>query len=581
MGVHARGGKIALAGLYAAFAAMLAFSALHAADGNPDDIYWQFGFDAVGFDGTVHAIAFCGTDVYAGGEFYTAGNVTVHRIARWDGSQWHALGTGVGGSGTFVQAIACYQNEVYIGGFFTTVDGVSAKNIAKWDGSAWHAISTGANGAVYSLVEYKGDLFAGGAFSSFDGNATIGTLARWNGSQWQPVAQFLNRAGTGAGSIYTLVTDGVYLYAGGNFASVDGLSADNIARWDGSTWTAFGSGLCCGNFGVEAVNGIAVNGSEVYATGDFYQSEGNPPLTALGGVARWDGSAWNRLGSGLSWVGGSPWDVPYGTAIACIEGSAYVGGCFNRAGGDSISWIGRWDGSQWNALGSGVNDIPVVFVVRNGTLFAGGRFRTAGGKSVNRAARWTMQEEIAVAIQEHSVEWSGDHVEIRWRTAEASSSNDFRAWRMGGGSDRYLPLDAASITGAGCEFALSDYTALAGRSYGYKVDALEDGRVVGSFEEAASIPVPRFGLEQNHPNPFNPSTAISFQIDQNARVSLVIYDIEGKPVRTFINRRMEPGRYTVQWDGTNDHGAPVSSGIFLYRLKQGAKVDSKKAILLR
>jgi flagellar hook assembly protein FlgD len=44
---------------------------------------------------------------------------------------------------------------------------------------------------------------------------------------------------------------------------------------------------------------------------------------------------------------------------------------------------------------------------------------------------------------------------------------------------------------------------------------------------------------------------------------------------------MEPGRYTVQWDGTNDHGAPVSSGIYLYRLKQGAKVDSKKAILLR
>jgi hypothetical protein len=581
MGVQAQRHKIALARFCVAFAAIFSFSILFAADGNPDDTYWQLAFDAVGFNNAVHALAFCGTDVYAGGEFSTAGNVSVHRIARWDGSEWHSLGTGVDGSGTYVMTIACYQNEVYIGGYFTTVSGVSAKNIAKWDGSAWHAASAGANGAVYSLVEYKGDLYAGGAFSSFDGNASIKTLARWNGSQWQPVAQFLASGGTRPGSIYTLVTDGMYLYVGGTFVSVDGLSASNIARWDGTNWTAFGSGLCCGYHGVAAVNGIALNGSEIYATGDFYQSEGTHPVTALGCVAHWDGSSWTHLGSGLSWVGGTGEDIPFGTAIANIKGSVYVGGCFNQAGGDSISWMAMWDGSQWNALGSGVNNIPITFVERNGILYAGGRFLTAGGKSIHCAARWTMQEEIAVAIQEHSVAWSGDHVEIRWRTSEVSSAEGFRAWRMDDGSARYLPLDAASITGAGREFTLRDYTASVGRSYRYKVDVLENGRVITSFEVTASTPAPPFGLEQNSPNPFNPSTAISFQIEREALVSLVVYDIEGKAVRTLVDRQMEPGRHTVQWNGTSDRGARLASGIYFYRLRQGANVDSKKAILLK
>ncbi len=84
---------------------------------------------------------------------------------------------------------------------------------------------------------------------------------------------------------------------------------------------------------------------------------------------------------------------------------------------------------------------------------------------------------------------------------------------------------------------------------------------------AAKSSVPkRLVLEQNYPNPFNPTTTIRYQLPVAAQVELQIYDILGRPVRDLVNERQKPGYYEVQWDGTNDAGEPVSSGVYLYRL---------------
>ncbi len=94
------------------------------------------------------------------------------------------------------------------------------------------------------------------------------------------------------------------------------------------------------------------------------------------------------------------------------------------------------------------------------------------------------------------------------------------------------------------------------------------------------IPVD-FALEQNYPNPFNPGTAISFQLSAISTVELKIYDVAGRLVRTLVSENKAPGSYTVQWDGRDDRGAPVASGVYLYRLEAGSYRAARKMVLMR
>ena len=86
-----------------------------------------------------------GTNLYAGGYFTTAGGVTANYIAKWNGSAWSALGSGMGGDPVY--ALAVSGTNLYAGGDFTTAGGVSANYIAKWDGSAWSALGSGMDDA--------------------------------------------------------------------------------------------------------------------------------------------------------------------------------------------------------------------------------------------------------------------------------------------------------------------------------------------------------------------------------------------------------------------------------------------------
>ncbi len=101
------------------------------------------------------------------------------------------------------------------------------------------------------------------------------------------------------------------------------------------------------------------------------------------------------------------------------------------------------------------------------------------------------------------------------------------------------------------------------------------------IEQLAGV-VTTFELRQNYPNPFNPSTTIEFSIPKRVNVKLVIYDISGRVVRTLIDdKEYEPGLYRVEWNGKNDYGEYVASGIYLYKLQAGDFVSTKKMVLMR
>ncbi|NIR64214.1 MAG: T9SS type A sorting domain-containing protein [candidate division Zixibacteria bacterium] len=91
----------------------------------------------------------------------------------------------------------------------------------------------------------------------------------------------------------------------------------------------------------------------------------------------------------------------------------------------------------------------------------------------------------------------------------------------------------------------------------------------------------QFILSQNYPNPFNPETIIRYQLPTNSKVQLTIYNLLGQKVRTLVNDKQQNGIYEVIWDGRNEFGQEVSSGIYIYRLKIDNQVASRKMVLLR
>jgi len=88
-------------------------------------------------------------------------------------------------------------------------------------------------------------------------------------------------------------------------------------------------------------------------------------------------------------------------------------------------------------------------------------------------------------------------------------------------------------------------------------------------------------LYQNYPNPFNPATTIAYNIPANATVNITIYDMIGRRIKTLIKNEQATGYRTVVWDGCNDAGLPVSPGLYLYTIKAGNYVQTKKMVLLK
>jgi len=94
-----------------------------------------------------------------------------------------------------------------------------------------------------------------------------------------------------------------------------------------------------------------------------------------------------------------------------------------------------------------------------------------------------------------------------------------------------------------------------------------------------------FSLNQNHPNPFNPTTTITFDVPgekgNEKQVRLTIYDIRGRKVRTLVNSKFVPGSHRAIWDGRNDRGQRVTSGVYLYTMRSGDKVYTKKMVMVK
>ncbi len=402
---------------------------------------WEVGFEASpGLGDQVRALhAFddgSGAALYVGGFFTSAGGGSANRVAKWDGERWTALGSGANNA---VFALTSFDDgsglALYAAGIFSAAGGASAQGIAKWNGQSWSALGAGVNGGVTSMAVFDDGsgaaLYVGGGFTMAGGGAAS-RIAKWNGQTWSSVgagfagpvdaltvfddgggaalyasADFAVRkwdgqawsmlgGGFDISPMTSLVAfddgSGPALFAAGAFTSIGGVSANRVAKWTGSSWAPLGSGLTSTARALTVFDDGSGAGPALYASGEFTTAGG----VSANRIARWDGQSWSALGAGVS---GSAFVIVAPFALASFDDgdgggpSLFVGGNFTHAGSKLVNYLAKWRAAGWSATGTGLNgDVRALATIDllNGagpSLYVGGGFTSAGSVGLAHIAR--------------------------------------------------------------------------------------------------------------------------------------------------------------------------------------------------
>ncbi|MBI3848389.1 MAG: hypothetical protein HY292_27465 [Planctomycetes bacterium] len=278
-----------------------------------------------------------GPALFAMGTFPVADGLDAGGIAKWNGQQWSTLGRGLSLSHCeHVSSIESFDDgsgpAIFAGGnFCTDFAHPIGCGIARWDGTAWlpmapHPLD------VRSLATFDDGtgpaLYVGGALVARRHRIQRG-IARWNGSHWSEVGGGITANPNHTALVNALAVfddgSGAALYVGGEFDFAGGAPIANIARWNGTTWSSVGGGI---NAGVETL-AVADDGSgpALYASGTWFDQAGG--ATAVR-IARWNGTAWSRRGSGIPRVASSIVGFDDGSGPALfVAGPTEAGGVFS------------------------------------------------------------------------------------------------------------------------------------------------------------------------------------------------------------------------------------------------------------
>jgi hypothetical protein len=176
---------------------------------------------------------------------------------------------------------------------------------------------------------------------------------------------------------------------------------------------------------------------------------------------------------------------------------------------------------------------------------------------------------------------AGEGIEIRWNLAADEPIIGFNVYRRGDGGETEIRLNNDGPL-AQTQRSYADPNAEPGVTYRYSVAAvMPDGTELRSPSVKASMDAYVTRLDQNHPNPFNPTTQIGYQVATDGQVTLKIYDVKGALVRELVDGVQSAGVYTVAWNGTNNAGQAVSTGVYFYRLTVGKFVQTRRMVLLK
>jgi hypothetical protein len=192
--------------------------------------------------------------------------------------------------------------------------------------------------------------------------------------------------------------------------------------------------------------------------------------------------------------------------------------------------------------------------------------------------------KVGTTLASFAAALSGAAVEISWTLTEAGADARFVVLRSAAATGAgFEELASPQISRSGLSFSMADRGVEPGTTYRYRVNVVDEAGSRTLFEtEAISTPAMPLTLNQNHPNPFNPSTTIGYYLPVDATVTLDVYDTSGRLVARLLNgAKQAKGTHSVAWRGLDAQGRQSSSGVYFYRLTSGKETISKKMVLLR
>lgn len=349
-----------------------------------DGTYWSAlrtpGERYEGVGGSVYALAREGTcATYVGGTFEYAGEVRANNIARFTPTGgYEALGQGLAGGVTDIAVGA--NGLVYAAGDFVDVEtGSSFRNIAAWDGARWRGLGDGFDSGVWGVAvddpatpDGTPLVYAAGTMAA-SGSTPITRFGLWDGTTWTDLGAGIegyplefDPTMTSETILYDVIVDPEThdVIVSGSFRAIGvgdaRVETQNIARWDGERFHAYGTGLG-GLFG--SVLTVTLWNGDLVAGGAF-EVDG-----ASTRVARWNGTAWEALG-------GDGLDAISVAALEPVGSALFAGGVFNI--GERSTHVAVFDGTSWSPLGNSVSDLVEALVSTEEGLYVGGTFDRAG-----------------------------------------------------------------------------------------------------------------------------------------------------------------------------------------------------------
>lgn len=436
-----------------------------------------------------------------------------------NGNSWTAINNGL--YDFMVNALAIYQSadEIFAGldcGVFRSAD----------RGDNWTSVNTG---LIYTQIsslainQVTGHIFAGmagcGVYRSID-----------NGANWDWV-------GLPNAAVNTLLinTNGDLIAGVGSFTPLGTIgevyrSTDNGASWERITPVN------------DVVYSLAVDPSgRLYAGTGFFQLCGFS-FCDYGDIFRSadNGRSWTKVASKLD-------DYVQAIAIRNSNGQPFAG---TREG------IFRLSGSGfWNKIFEA--DVRTLAINQaTGDLFAG----TAGGifRSTDNGEFWTLVNSLPNNFTFSLVINAQGHIFAGTQKSGVLRSLDTGAtWTAVNSGLTNANVGALATNARGDMFA------------GTSGNGVFRAQLATGVRETANAIPATFALAQNYPNPFNPSTVIQYELPQAVEVQLVVFDLTGRRVRALVQQKQQAGRYEIAWDGRNEQGEAIASGLYIYQMRTG------------
>jgi len=449
-----------------------------------------------------------------------------------------------------------------------TIEREPRYNIVKFDGADWMVYDISGNQIADNRVT---DIV-----TDRSGNTWIGTkkkgLCRFDGENW--TTYNTGNSGILGNDIVSLALDtsgALWIVCGGGLSKYDGI---NWTNYDTTNSELAGRSILC----------LAIDKDDVKWLG-----------TMLYGLIRFDDTSCTFYDTT-----NSPLPYNWVQSLAVDSSNSLWIGTMGQLSEGLSGWVLKFDGTDWTVYNPSNSGLPYNYGVWSlavdslnriwiGALLAGLAMYDGNDWVTYNTSNSNIASNIVMDIgfDPYGNTWCATEGEV-W------GEIDGNGWIEGGGVSKFDGINWVTYNSENSGLTLNLVGAVAIDSKGNKWFGTNGAGVsflgtTSSVVEEPDTPLPRaFALSQNYPNPFNPSTTIPFRVDglrfivnSPIHTTLVVYNILGQKVRTLLDEEKLPGNHKVIWDGKDDYGKEVASGIYLYQLRTKDYTDTKKMLLLK